>query len=168
MLERKYLAHMIDAAFDMTYEATNIVRLGKDLEDFVVEMSPDIETKKNILGETSVRHNGFEPTASVDPFYVDSYDDALSEKVRIIAMNRLTGDDCKTTFYDIWLSPPTEAGGEPAVHSAWREDCMIIPQSYGGDTSGVQIPFEIRPCGNRVKGTYDLKTKKFTAADTGL
>lgn len=163
MLERKYLAHMIDAAFDMSYAATNIVRLGKDLEELSFDMAPDIETVKNILGETSVRHNGFEPTATVDPFYVDSYDDALSEKVRLIAMNRLTGDDCKTTFYDIWLSAPAEAGGEPTVHSAWREDCMIIPQSYGGDTSGVQIPFEIRPCGNRVKGTYDLKTKQFTA-----
>ena len=163
MLERKYLAHMIDAAFDMAYAATNIVRLGKDLEELSFDMAPDIETVKNILGETSVRHNGFEPTATVDPFYVDSYDDALSEKVRLIAMNRLTGDDCKTTFYDIWLSAPAEAGGEPTVHSAWREDCMIIPQSYGGDTSGVQIPFEIRPCGNRVKGTFDLKTKQFTA-----
>lgn len=165
MLERKYLAHMIDAAFDMTYAATNIVRLGKDLEELSFDMAPDIETVKNILNETTVRHNGYEPTATVDPFYVDSYDDALSEKVRLIAMNRLAGDDCKTTYYDVWLSPPADLGGEPTVHSAWREDCMIIPQSYGGDTSGVQIPFEIRPCGNRVKGTFDLKTKTFTADD---
>lgn len=162
-LARKYLAHMIDAAFDMTYAATNIVRLGKDLEELNFDMSPDIETVKNILGETSVRHNGFEPTATVDPFYVDSYDDALSEKVRQIAMNRISDDGCKTTYYDIWLNPPAEPGGSPTVHSAWREDCMIIPQSYGGDTSGAQIPFEIRPCGNRVKGTYDLASKKFTA-----
>lgn len=164
MLERKYLAHMIDAAFDMTYQNTDIVRLGKDLEEFTFDMAPDIETVTNILGETSIRHNGFEPTATVDPFYVASYDDALSAKVLDIAMNRLAGDDCKTTFYDVWLTPPAEAGGEPTVHAAWREDCMIIPQSYGGDTSGAQIPFQIYPCGNRVKGTYDLTTKKFTSS----
>lgn len=167
MLARMYLGHMIDAAFDMTYAATNIIRLGKDLEELNFDMSPDIETVKNILNETSVRHNGFEPTAAVDPFYIESYDDALSEKVRQIAMNRITDDRCKTTYYDVWLLPPEEPSGKPTVHSAWREDCMIIPQSYGGDTSGVQIPFEIRPCGNRVKGTYDLDTRKFTP-DGGL
>lgn len=165
MLERKYLAHMIDAAFDMTYKATNIVRLGKDLEEFSFDMSPNIDTVTNILGETSIRHNGFEPTADVDPFYVDSYADALSAKVLEIAMNRLTGDACKTTFYDVWLEPPAEAGGKPTFHAAWREDCMIIPQSYGGDTSGAQIPFQIYPCGNRVKGTFDLESKTFTAGD---
>lgn len=164
-LARMYLAHMIDAAFDLTYAATNIVRIGKDLEELSFDMAPDIETVKNILGEASVRHNGFEPTATIDPFFVDSYDDALSEKVRQIAMNRITDDGCKTTYYDVWLNPPEVPGGAPTVHSAWREDCLIIPQSYGGDTSGVQIPFEIRPCGNRVKGTYDLGTKKFTADD---
>ena len=34
MIERKYLAHYIDAAFDMTYSATNYIRLGKDLEEY--------------------------------------------------------------------------------------------------------------------------------------
>ena len=31
MVERKYLAHYIDAAFDTTYADTNYVRLGKNL-----------------------------------------------------------------------------------------------------------------------------------------
>lgn len=168
MLERKYLAHMLDAAFDMTYEATNIVRLGKDLEELTFDLSPDVETAKNILGETSVRHNGYEPTASVEPFYVDSYDEALSSKLLDIVMARKSGDACKTSFYDIWLDPPAEAGGSPTVHKAWREDCFVVPSSYGGDTSGVQIPFTIYPCGNRVEGTFDLTSKKFTANDAAL
>ncbi len=168
MLERKYLAHMIDAAFDMTYASTNIVRIGKDLEELSFDLAPDVETVKNILGETSVRHNGFEATASIEPLYVEDYDDALSAKLIDIVMNRLTGDACKTTYYDIWLTPSEDAGGEPTVYKAWREDCLIVPQSYGGDTSGVQIPFNIHPVGNRVEGTYDLGTKKFTPKSTGL
>ena len=83
--ERKYLAHYLDAAFDATYAATNYVRIGKDLEEFAVELSPSIETKSNILGENSVTHQGYETTATADPVYYE-YDDALTEKLMEIAM----------------------------------------------------------------------------------
>lgn len=51
---------------------------------------------------------------------------------------------------------------------AYREDIWVVPNSVGGDTSGVQIPFSVYNAGNRVKGTFDMKTKKFTetAADS--
>lgn len=164
MTERKYLAHYIDAAFDATYAATNYIRLGKDLEEYSVELNPDVETKKNILGENSVAVNGYEVSSSVDPFYYE-YDDAMSEKVMDIAMNRTTGNGCKTTTVDVLLKPGSTADASPSVVWAYREDCYIVPQSVGGDTSGIQVPFELHRAGNRVKGYFDLSTKKFTESD---
>ncbi len=161
--ERKYLAHYIDAAFDTTYAKTEYVRLGKDLEEYSVELNPDVETKKNILGENSVNINGYEVSGSVDPMYYE-YEDKLSEKVMDIAMNRTTGDGCKTTTIDVLLKPGATADAAPTCVWAYREDCYVVPQSVGGDTSGVQVPFEIHRCGNRTKGTFDLSTKKFTEA----
>lgn len=161
--ERKYLAHFIDAAFDNTYAKTDYVRLGKDLEEYSVELNPDVETKKNILGENSVNINGYEVSGSVDPMYYE-YEDALSEKVMDIAMNRTTGDGCKTTTIDVLLKPGATSDAAPTCVWAYREDCYVVPQSVGGDTSGVQIPFEIHRCGNRTKGTFDLSTKKFAEA----
>ena len=49
--ERKYLAHFLDAAFDKTYAASEYVRIGKDLEELSEELNPDVEVRKNILGE---------------------------------------------------------------------------------------------------------------------
>lgn len=80
MIERKYYAHYLDAAFDKTYAATDYVRLGKDLEEYNEELNPDVEISKNILGEQSVRHSGYEAQADVDPYYFEDYDDALSNK----------------------------------------------------------------------------------------
>lgn len=165
MTERKYLAHYIDSAFDTTYKATEYVRLGKDLEEYAVELNPDVETKKNILGENSVAVSGYEVSSSVDPYYYD-YDEALSEKIMDIAMNRTTGDGCKTTTIDVLLKPGASADEAPTVVWAYREDCYLVPQSVGGDTTGIQIPFELHRAGNRVKGTFDLTTKKF--AENGL
>lgn len=165
--ERKYLAHYLDAAFDTSYEATNYVRIGKDLEEFSVELSPNIETRANILGENSVKHNGYETSASADPVYYE-YDDALTEKLMEIAMLRSSSDACKTSYVEVLLKPGESASDAPTVVRAVREDVLLIPSSYGGDTSGVQIPFTVNFNGNRTEGSFDLSTKKFTPTGISL
>ena len=151
-IERKYLAHFIDASFGGT---TNYVRLGKDLEEYNEELNPDVEVNKNILGEQNVQHSGYEVQSDVDPFY--AYEgDPLFEQLCDIANDRLTGDDCMTTKVDVLVN----AAGN--VIWAYREDCCVIPSSIGGDTSGVQIPFTIYNAGNRVAGSFNMSTKVFT------
>lgn len=154
-IERKYLAHFIDASFGG--EATNYVRLGKDLEEYSEELNPDVEVQKNILGEQNVNHSGYEVQSEVDPYY--AYEgDPLFEKVVEIANERKTGDACMTTRVDVLMN------ADGTVKWAYREDAYIVPNSVGGDTSGVQIPFTVYNAGNRVKGTFDMTTKKFTPA----
>lgn len=157
-IERKYLAHYIDAAFSGS--ATNYVRLGQDLEEYSEDMGPDVEIKKNIWGEQNVNHKGYEVQSEVDPFYA-YYEDPLFEQLAKIANERLSGDDCKTTKVDLLVD---ESG---TVIWAYREDVYLVPtKSPGGDTSGVQIPFTIYNAGNRVKGTWDTAAKTFTPSTT--
>lgn len=151
-IERKYLAHYIDAGFGTE---VNYVRLGADLEEYGDELNPDVEITKNILGEQSVRHSGYEVQSNVDPYYAYT-GDPLFEQLAMIANERLNGDDCKTTKVDVMLEE------DGTVAWAYREDVYVIPNSIGGDTSGVQIPFTVYSSGNRVKGTFDVKTKTFT------
>ena len=47
---------------------------------------------------------------------------------------------------------------------AYREDAIIEVVSYGGDTTGYQIPFNLHHVGNRVKGTFNIASKTFTPA----
>lgn len=152
-IERKYLAHFIDAGFGGA--TANYIRIGKDLEEYNEELNPDVEVNKNILGEQSVQHNGYEVQSDVDPYYA-YIGDPLWDQLSTIANERKTGDACKTTKIDVLV---TEDG---TVTWAYKEDVYIIPNSLGGDTSGVQIPFTIYNDGNREKGTFDLTTKKFT------
>lgn len=152
-IERKYLAHFIDASFGG--QTTNYVRLGKDLEEYVEELNPDVEVQKNILGEQNVQHNGYEVQSEVDPFYAYT-GDALFEALAEIANERKTGDDCVTTKVDVLLN------ADGTVAWAYREDVWVVPNSIGGDTSGVQIPFSVYNAGNRVSGTWDTSAKTFT------
>lgn len=155
-IERKYLAHYIDAAFDLTYAATNYDRIGKDLEEYNIEMNPDSDTKKNILGENSVNVKGWEPQSSVDTYYA-RYGSPLFQKLYDIINKRATGSQLETSAVDVLLN------SDGTIDSAYRENVVIIPKSIGGDTGGVNIPYEIHYNGNRTKGTFDIETKKFTA-----
>lgn len=153
--QRKFLAHYINVSFGA--EKDEYIRLGEDLEEFAEELNPEVETKKNIIGENRVDHSGYDPSAESDPFYY-RYDDKLSEKVFDIAMNRKKGDDCKTTKVDVLLAE------DGTVIKAWKEDVYVIPNSVGGDATGVQVPFTLYNAGNREEGTWDMTTKTFTKA----
>ena len=65
-IKRKWMAHYIDAALPSASKA-EYSRLGKDLEEYIVEMNANVETKNNIWGETSVNLDSYQPQASADP-----------------------------------------------------------------------------------------------------
>ena len=157
-IERKYMAHYLDAAFGTG--TANYVRLGEDLEEYNVEMNPDTESRKNILGNTSFVHNGYEPSSDSDPYYARS-GDPLFEKLQVIIDTLATGDSCKTTSVEVHMWE-TATGG---AYKAYKQDCYVIPTSYGGDTSGYQIPFTVSYVGDKTEGTFNPTTKTFTPAE---
>lgn len=136
--------------------------IGKDVEDLSVNLNPDVQTVKNILDETNANDNGYEPSFDVDTYYANPSDGAFYEKIKDIAMNRLTGDDCKTTVLEV-LIDKTEA-----PYDAWIEDVIVKPQSYGGPQGGISIPYNVAFCGNRRKVTVaiDATTKKPNITET--
>lgn len=153
MIERKYLAHYIDANFDA--DDPNYVRLGKHLEQYQEELNPQVDVHQNILGEQYAMHNGYQVSSSAEPFYAD-YDEPLWERLQEIANTRANGDTCMTTRVEVLFKP------DGTCVWAYREDCMVAPQSIGGDTSGVQIPFQVLNFGNRVRGDFNATSKTFT------
>ena len=157
IVERKYLAHFVDANMVHTLNdstllpsgTTNYVRIGEHLEAYSEQLNPQIEQHKNILGNMSVIHSGYQPTGDVDTFFADP-SNALYEAVQEIAIERLCGEDTRTTCVDALIS----IGTETSIEWAYKEDCYIAVQSFGGDTKGVQAPFQIIKAGNRKKVNF--------------
>lgn len=156
-IERKYMAHYLNAAFGKGED--NYTRLGADLEEYSPELSANVETKSNILGQTSIVIDSYQKQGEVSPYYADS-GDALFEKLQAIIDGGLVLDDLKTDIVEVKLWDKDSAGAYPAV----KEECYIEIVSYGGDTTGYQIPFNVHYTGIKTKGTFDPATKKFTAA----
>ncbi len=155
-IERKYLAHYINAA-SLGAEEASYERLGKDLEEFSPELAAQVDTKKNILGETSILISSYEKTGAVEPYYAES-GSALFERLQDIIDNGRVLDEVKTDVVEVKLWETGEDGAYPAI----REEAYIEVTSYGGDTTGYQIPFTLHFTGSKVKGSFDVNTKTFT------
>lgn len=155
-IARKWMAHFIDSAPVEGPPVFN--RLGADLEEFTVEMNANVNTTQNILGESSTIIDGYEPQASVEPYFAVK-GDPMYTRLQSIVDGRLTLDALKTKVVEVhlWEEDAVTTGS----YVAYQEDAIIEVVSYGGDTTGVQIPFNIHHVGNRVKGLFDLATKTF-------
>ena len=169
-LNREAFASFLDTAWNKKVadasKATFEI-IGDDIEEMSVELNPDVESRKNILGQTKTVDNGYEPSMDADPFYADP-DKALYPKIRDIAMGRLKGDACKTLLLEV-IVEDTEAD----THLAYVREVLVKPQSYGGGTEGFNIPFNVSEDGASVKGsvTADSLTSGapvFTADSAGL
>lgn len=156
-IERKYLAHYINTVAPKA-EAAVYERLGKDLEEFSPGLAAQVDTKKNILGESSVSISSYEKTASVEPFYAET-DSGLFTRLQDIIDNQLVLDDLKTDVVEVKL---WEGDGKTGEYPAFKEEAYIEVSSYGGDTTGYQIPFTLHYTGKKEKGTFNVTTKTFT------
>ncbi len=156
-LEREALGHYLDTKFNTKVSQAAEAEfeiIGDDIEEMSVELNSDTEQIKNILGQTKTKDNGYTPSMDADPFYADP-DKKLYPKLRDIAMNRVKGDGCKTLMLEV-IVEDTEAED----HKAWLSEVMVKPQSYGGSTEGMNIPFNVSEDGARQEGYVTAESMK--------
>lgn len=158
-LERKFLGHYVDASMDETpaYEL-----LGDGIEEMVIEMGANVQKTRDITGKTKTFIDGYEKSQAVEPYKAND-GSAMFERLQDIADNNKVLDALNTTVIDVHLWK--KAGAGDTTFEAIREEAVIELTSYGGDTSGYQLPFTLHRTGVITKGTFDTSTKTFTPAE---
>ena len=158
-IQRKYMAHYLNAHFasDSTGK-DDYIRLGRAWKSTARNCRPMWEKKSNILGQTSVTIDSYQKQGEVSPYYAEE-GDALFTKLQAIIDGDMVLDDLKTDIVEVKLWDKDSAGAYPAV----KEECYIEIVSYGGDTTGYQIPFNVHYTGVKSKGTFNPATNTFTA-----
>lgn len=155
-IERKYMAHFINAGFGSG--TAGYCRLGADLTEYSPSLSANVTKNNNILGQTSVVIDSYQKQGEVSPYYAEKGDE-LFTKLQAIIDGDLVLDDLKTDIVEVKLWDEGTDGSFPAI----KEECYIEVSSYGGDTTGYQIPFNVHYTGVKTSGTFNPTTKTFTA-----
>lgn len=158
--ELKRSAHLFYLNATPNAETPSWFLVYKKIDDMSVELNPNTETIKNILDETDIVDNGYEPSISEVPYYANPKDGDFYTFISDIAFKRLTGDDCMTECLEVIVDRKT------GPYRAFREKAMVKPQSYGGAQGGMRIPYSVSFCGDRTEGTATISADKKTPVFT--
>ena len=140
--------------------------LGKDNDDLSKELNPDTETSKNVLGEATFTHSGYEPEVAIDPYYIDP-SRKMYARIRENAIKEQYGEeDLLGKFAEAFFTTANKETRKMTGYCYVR-DAWFVPQSTGGDTTAYAIPVTITPVGAVVKKkiVYDMSTNEATITD---
>lgn len=140
--------------------------LGVDNDDLNLELNPDVETGKNVLGETRITHAGYEPELDMDTYYADP-DRKIYEKLLQNALSLTTDEEATTGKFGMAVFDDKTKSADSVEGDFYEWTARLIPQSIGGDTSGAAIPFNVYPTGTNKKRkiTYVRSTRAITVED---
>lgn len=144
--------------------------LGDRVEEMGLEMNPNVETMTDVTGNTTTILDKYEIQTSVSPMRAKKESKLFSILYEIVREEKTLSDVereflCVNTF-DATITTTGEAPDivTTTVYAAWTQKGVIAVQSYGGNTSGLDIPFNIHWSGEKTHGTFDPVTKAFTAS----
>lgn len=147
----------------VSFDATQWEVIGRDNDDLSKELNPDVETGKNVIGESTFKHSGYEPEVSVEPYYADP-DTPIYNKLKTAAWEERYGDEDIKGYFIEAIFDGTQSSTAQLVGTGKKREAYIVPQSTGGDTSGAQIPYNVYPIGapTDVNVTYVKATRAVT------
>ena len=149
-IERKYMAHYLNATFAADDGTASYVRLGKDLEEYSPELSANVEKKTNILGNETVSIDSYQKQGEVSPYYAEK-GDPLFEKLQSIIDNDLVLTDhtpgygsaakyVASTVREIAIDASVY-DNKPSVtiveimgrHAGWLTAASVLARKFEGD-----------------------------------
>lgn len=155
-------------AFWLSFNETDWTCLGKDTDDLSIELNPDTEQVKNVLGEVTFVNNGYTPSLSNDS-YIARYEDSIYEPLQTI-VDTLATDDARTSA-TLLVATLTDEVKESATKTltgkGFKVPVKVVVDSEGAGTSGYGIPFTISEDGGRVQGTVSVSNKVPTFTPEG-
>lgn len=133
---------------------------GGRIEDMSLEMNPNVETVTDVTGVTETTLDKYEKQTSVSPYYAKR-DSKMAAWLYNVVREEKTLSDVEKTFCVVNIF-----AGSDGAYDAWTQKGVVAVQSFGGDTKGLQIPYNIHWIGEKVFGTAAISngTMTFTPA----
>lgn len=125
--------------------------IGKKIEDMSLEMNPNVETMTDITGDVQTTLDKYEKQTSVSPYYARKESKMAAWLYNVVREER-TLSEVERTF----LCVNVFAGADGSF-DAWTQKGVVAVQSYGGNTKGLQIPYNIHWIGQKTFGTVAIE-----------
>lgn len=147
-IKRKEFMLFADVSADGDGSAWEIV--GKKIEEMSLEMNPNIETMTDVTGSVETTLDKYEKQTTVSPYYARR-DSKMAKWLYNVVRDEKTLSDVEKTFMCVNIF-----AGSDGAFDAWTQKAIVAVQSFGGNTKGLQIPYNIHWVGEKTFGTVAL------------
>ena len=136
---------------------------GRHIEDMSIEMNPNVETVTDVTGVTETTLDKYEPQTNASPYYARR-ESKMAEWLYNVVREGKTLSDVEKEF--LIVNVFSAGSTAPTAYDAWTQTAVVAVQSFGGDTKGVQMPYNIHWTGKKTFGTATITggTVTFTPA----
>lgn len=134
------------------------VPIGEDNDEITREHNHETESKKNVLGKTTINATPGAETTEIDPVAIRG-NDTLSYILYVAHKYSLVGDKFAIPCMEVALFDKQSTVG---TYGAFTETAVVDEKSFGGDTTEINSPITLNWKGDKVHGTYNLAENKFT------
>lgn len=129
---------------------------GDKVEDMALELNPNVETVTDVTGVTTTTLDKYEEQTSVEPYRARAESKFFPILYDIVKYQK-TLSDVERKFLCVNIFAQTGNSYE-----AWTQTAVIAIQKYGGDTSGLGLPYNLHWTGERIHGTATIAAGKVT------
>lgn len=129
---------------------------GGGIDDLSLSMNPNVETTTDVTGVTETLLDKYEKKTTVAPYYAKR-DSKLGAWLYNIVREEKTLSDVEKVFCCVNIF-----AGAAGAFDAWTQNAVVAVQSFGGNTKGVQIPYDIHWIGEKTYGTAVITNGKLT------
>lgn len=130
--------------------------IGDKVEELSIAMNPNINTVSDVTGNTSTTLDRYQEQTDVSPMRARK-ESKLFAILYAIVKEKKTLSDVERDF--LCVNVFDASAGQ---YSAWKQRAVIAVQSFGGNTQGLDVPFNIHWMGERTHGTFNPSTNSFT------
>ena len=160
-MKRHLLRHLVDINMDTTYANPDYHLIGEGVSSLTEEFNAEEETEQWINQESgSTDIKSYTPSMEIERQDVDQEDTELTDWFEKMIDTLPTGKSAATSYVRVRLK------GSGPSYPAILQPCTVTVGSTGGDAGGnVTDVITLGGRGDKIPGTFDVSTGKFTATD---
>ncbi|MCL2354958.1 MAG: hypothetical protein FWC68_03670, partial [Oscillospiraceae bacterium] len=132
--------------------------LGKGIGEMSRELNNEVTAEPDVLGNIEAILVKGPQTTAVDPVKFER-ESKVSGIMYDIYKYEKEMSDVEHDFVEVFTEDRIAEG----EYAAFKQKGIVDLKSWGGDTSGLNTPFDINWTGERAHGRFNPATKQFTA-----
>lgn len=135
--------------------------IGDKVEDMSLAMNPNVETVTDVTGVTSTTLDRYQVQTDVTPMRAKKESKLAKWLYEVVKLEKILSDVEKNFLCVNKFDATTSGEPEVTTYAAWTQKGVVAVQNYGGNTQGLDIPFNIHWSGKKTYGTFEPTSKTF-------